>query len=185
MTKTVGLCRARSISYFFYIILAYPVAMAVGFHGAAFRSPTDVSDVVTHCQGVHRDGRRWLHRAALAGQRFSSALAVRSAPNSSEQPLSTSAFRKCFRTTDDVDMARGEKKKSVDIINGRSKGLKPPGWKVLASADSSACFDCQRDNSEHLVCACRCGSIHGTLKGRRQFEPVLPFSTSSARTRTT
>ena len=134
MTKTVGLCRARSISYFFYIILAYPVAMAVGFHGAAFRSPTDVSDVVTHCQGVHRDGRRWLHRAALAGQRFSSALAVRSAPNSSEQPLSTNAFKKCSRSSHYVEMARGEKKKSVDIINGSFKGLWPSDWNAVVCA---------------------------------------------------
>ena len=38
---------------------------------------------------------------------------------------STDAFRKCSRTLDVVQMARGEKKKSVDIINGSSKGLWP------------------------------------------------------------
>ena len=37
-------------------------------------------------------------------------------------------------------MARGEKKKSVDIINGSSKGLWPSDWNAVVCAGITVCI---------------------------------------------
>ena len=55
----------------------------------------------------------------------------------------------CLRRLDDVEMARGEQKKSVDIINDDSKELMPPDWNTVGSASIGVCFDGYNARSEH------------------------------------